>query len=108
MRFLTLGMNYLLVYGMYPYATNNNPKHLSDAANGIYSGTSRTLWAVNLCWIIFESLTGNGGWLQRLVLVCCHVRIFFYLKRDKLDIKFELLNKISHSVDITMFCHVNQ
>ena len=50
--------NLSVLYGLYNEA-NGHP--LPIAADSIYAGTHRIVWAMGLGWLIFACATGHGG-----------------------------------------------
>jgi len=48
----------IVLYGVYEEIKGN---HMSVAVAALYNGTSRTIWGMCVCWVVFACCTGHGG-----------------------------------------------
>ncbi|XP_054720877.1 LOW QUALITY PROTEIN: nose resistant to fluoxetine protein 6-like [Uloborus diversus] len=46
------------LYGAYPWNNNSIP---GPTVSALYAGTSKTVWALGIAWVLFVCCTGNGG-----------------------------------------------
>ena len=60
----------LVLYGIYD--SSGVPK-LSISVSAFYNATSRSAWALAICWVIVVCATGNGG--KRELFKCDSFRI---------------------------------
>ena len=68
MWILAIGLNWAVLYGLYPWNVDNggviDPQWLHD----LYACTFRTVWAMTCAWVAYACLTGWGGRHCRLSL----------------------------------------
>ncbi|KAL5012342.1 hypothetical protein ScPMuIL_010893 [Solemya velum] len=51
-------------FGLYEYMHGNR---ISIEVDALYNSTHRIVWAIGLCWIIFASATGYGGFVNEFL-----------------------------------------
>lgn len=66
------GLQLTDLYGAYPWNNGNLP---GPTVSALYAGTSKTVWAMGIFWVLFVCCTGNGGesdsMIQYLFLFVC-------------------------------------
>lgn len=67
MWIVAVGLNWTLLYGMYPY--NRDGTTISPVwLNQLYASTLRLVWSLTCAWVAYACMTGWGG--ELLVLAC--------------------------------------